>query len=260
MERRNPRELLDFSGRTVLVTGGGTGIGAATVRRFAEAGAAVAVHYNRSREAAEALAAYARSRGVEARALQADLTVEAEVGRLFREVEGTLAAPDILINNAGIYPLERLSEMRLDSWEAMMAANLRSVFLCTREAARSMAGDGERDRSIINIASIEGIQPAPMHSHYNASKGGVITYTKASALELAPIRVNAISPGLIRREGIEEGWPDGVKRWREACLLGELGAPEDVADAALFLSSPGAAWITGQNLCVDGGITARPLF
>ncbi|MFW5811350.1 MAG: SDR family oxidoreductase, partial [Alkalispirochaetaceae bacterium] len=64
----------------------------------------------------------------------------------------------------------------------------------------------------------------------------------------------------IRREGIEEGWPEGVKRWREACLLGELGAPEDVADAALFLSSPGAAWITGQNLCVDGGITARPLF
>lgn len=123
-----------------------------------------------------------------------------------------------------------------------------------------MAGEGARDRSIINIASIEGIQPAAMHSHYNASKGGVITYTKAAALELAPIRVNAISPGLIWRDGIEEAWPDGVRRWREAALLGELGAPEEIADAALFLASPGAQWITGQNLCVDGGITARQLF
>lgn len=243
-----------------MVTGAGTGIGAATARRFAEAGANVVVHYNRSSDGAEAVAAFARDRGVTALAVPADLTDESAVERLFAVTQEELAVPDVLVNNAGIYPPARLAEMTLDGWEAMMAANLRSVFLCTRQAARTMTGHGASERSIINIASIEGLQPAPMHSHYNASKGGVITYTKAAALELAPIRVNAISPGLIWREGIEEAWPDGVRRWKAAALLGTLGMPEEVADAALFLASSGAGWITGQNLCVDGGVTARPLF
>ncbi|MDQ4078313.1 MAG: SDR family oxidoreductase, partial [Chloroflexota bacterium] len=116
--------------------------------------------------------------------------------------------------------------------------------------------------AIVNIASIEAERPAPLHAHYNAAKGGVLMYTRSAALELGPhgIRVNAVSPGLIWREGIEEQWPEGVARWREAAPLTRLGRPEDVADACLFLASPAARWISGTNLVVDGGVLVRPAF
>jgi len=100
------------------------------------------------------------------------------------------------------------------------------------------------------------------HSHYAAAKAAVIAHTRAAAQELAPhgIRVNAVSPGLIWKEGIEQAWPDGVRRWHGRAPLERMGMPEDVADACLFLASPGARWITGVNLVVDGGVTARQLF
>src|SRR4029079_17894897 len=104
--------------------------------------------------------------------------------------------------------------------------------------------------AIVNITSIEAESPAAGHSHYNAAKAGVLMYTRAAALELAAhgIRVNAVAPGLIWREGIEEAWPDGVARWKRAAPLGRLGRAEDVADACLFLASPAARWITGASL------------
>jgi NAD(P)-dependent dehydrogenase (short-subunit alcohol dehydrogenase family) len=153
-----------------------------------------------------------------------------------------------------------------EEWDAMIDANLRSVFLCTQIAARQMVNQPKIDQdlagAIINIASIEGENPAPMHSHYNAAKGGVLMYTRASAFELGAqgIRVNAVSPGLIWTEGIEKSWPDGVDRWHEAAPLERLGMPDDVADACLFLASPAARWITGANLRVDGGVMTRPSF
>jgi len=119
-----------------------------------------------------------------------------------------------------------------------------------------MRGDGG---AIVNIASIEGLQPAFDHSHYAASKAAVIMHTRAAALELgrAGIRVNSVSPGVIEAPGIEESWPEGVARWRAAAPLERLGHPSDVADAVLFLVSPAARWITGANLVVDGGVLAR---
>jgi 3-oxoacyl-[acyl-carrier protein] reductase len=113
--------------------------------------------------------------------------------------------------------------------------------------------------AIVNVASIEGLQPAFAHSHYAASKAGVIMHTRAAALELGPkgIRVNCVSPGLIAAPGIEEGWPAGVARWHAAAPLHRLGTPIDVADAVLFLASPAARWITGANLVVDGGVLAH---
>jgi NAD(P)-dependent dehydrogenase (short-subunit alcohol dehydrogenase family) len=153
-----------------------------------------------------------------------------------------------------------------DEWDSVVDANLRSVFLCTQAAAHQMIAQGADDapntRAIVNVATIEAVNPAPNHSHYDAAKGGVLMHTRASAFELAAhgIRVNAVSPGLIWREGIEESWPDGVERWLKAAPLTRLGMPDDVADACLFLASSAARWITGANLLVDGGVMTKQIF
>jgi NAD(P)-dependent dehydrogenase (short-subunit alcohol dehydrogenase family) len=142
-----------------------------------------------------------------------------------------------------------------------MNANLRSVFLCTQAAARQMVAQASGG-AIVNITSIEAENPAPNHSHYNASKGGVLMYTRAAASELGQygIRVNAVAPGLIWKDNIEQTWPAGVARWRQAAPLGRLGMPEDVADACLFLVSPAARWITGASLTVDGGVMTHQIY
>ena len=131
----------------------------------------------------------------------------------------------------------------------------------TREAARLMAPQPrtERTAAIVNVSSIEGLQPAFDHSHYAASKAAVLMHTRAAALELGPagIRVNSVSPGLIDAEGLAESWPEGVERWHAAAPLERLGLPADVADAVLFLAAPAARWITGANLVVDGGVLAH---
>jgi hypothetical protein len=136
----------------------------------------------------------------------------------------------------------------------VIAANLTTTHLTTQAFAR--ATESGRGAAIVNIASIEASNVAPMHGHYVAAKAGVVMYTKAAARELGPhgIRVNAVSPGLIWREGLEEAWPDGVTRYQRAAPLGRLGRAEDVADACLFLSSDAARWITGVELIVDGGV------
>lgn len=261
MNERRVGDLLDLSGRSVLVTGAGRGIGAAIARRFAEAGAAVVVSFRTSAEGAAAVVRQIDDAGGTAVALQADVTRRAEVERL---VAGTIAVHgglDVLVNNAGIYPVSALLEMPDEEWSAVVDANLKSVHLCTREAAARMIqlGDGG---VIVNIASIEGHRPAPMHAHYAAAKAGVIMHTRSAAQELGlhGIRVNAVSPGLIHAPGIEDAWPEGVERWLQAAPLGRMGRPVEVADACLFLASPAAAWITGAVLPVDGGVLARPVF
>jgi NAD(P)-dependent dehydrogenase (short-subunit alcohol dehydrogenase family) len=254
-------ELLDFSGQTVIVTGSGSGLGAGIALRFAEAGAAVVVHYNTSAAGAQEVVAQIESLGGRAIAVQADVSRRPDVVRLFADTIGTFGRLDALINNAGTYPLSPLVEMSDDEWDLVVDSNLRSVFLCTQAAAKQMIAQGDGG-AIVNIASIEAENPAPMHSHYNASKGGVVMHTRAAASELGPhgIRVNVVSPGLIWREGIENTWPEGVDRWQKAAPLTRLGQPDDVADACLFLASPAARWITGANLRVDGGVMTKQIF
>lgn len=256
-----PSELFNFHSRVVLVTGAGRGLGAAIARRFAQAGAQVAVHYHSSSAAALELVSALERNGVAARAFPADLTQEEAVRSMFSEVRVHFGRLDVLVNNAGTYPVTPLLELSAAEWEQVLAANLRSLFLCTREAARGMVEAGEGG-VIINIATIEAEHPAPGHSHYDAAKAGVIAFTRSAALELggSGIRVNAVSPGLIWRKGIEDDWPQGVASWQAAAPLGRMGQPHEVADACLFLASPAARWITGTNLVVDGGISARSLF
>jgi len=253
--------LLDFRGKVVLVTGAGRGIGPGIALRFAEAGARVVVNYRESREGAEAVVAEIEAAGGEALARRADVTRAKEVASLFQVCDEVYGRLDVLINNAGTYPVAGLLEMSEGEWDAVLDSDLKSVFLCTQAAARLMVDRGVQG-AIVNIASIEAESPEPDHSHYDAAKAGVLMHTRSAAFELAPhgIRVNAVSPGLIWQPGIEESWPEGVARWQAATPLKRLGLPQDVADACLFLASPAARWITGVNLVVDGGVMVRPAF
>ncbi len=252
-----PQDLLNFHGRVVLVTGAGRGLGRGIAGRFAQAGAAVAVHYRGSREGALAAVAEIERAGGRALPFQADIAEAHNADALVHRVTVAFERLDVLINNAGAYPVSPLLEIPAEQWRQVMAANLDSVHYCTQAAARHMQEHG--GGAIVNVASIEAENAAPGHAHYSAAKAGVVMYTRTAALELGPhnIRVNAVSPGLLWREGLESDWPKGVERFTRAAPLGRLGQPDDVADACLFLASPAARWITGANLVVDGGVLAN---
>lgn len=253
-------ELLDFTGKAVIVTGASGGIGRGIALRFAEAGASIVVGYHTGQEAAaQVVDEIVRSGGL-ATAVGADATTAIGAKHLVAVCLETFGGVDVLINNAGAYPMASLLEMTEEAWATVLDANLRSAFLCTQAAATVMMKHG--GGSIINIASIEAENPAPMHAHYCAAKAGLVMLTRSSAAELGEhrIRVNSVSPGLIWRQGIEKAWPDGVERWLVAAPLPRLGTPEDVANACLFLASDGAGWISGANLRVDGGVMTHQIF
>lgn len=252
-------KLLDLSGRTAIVTGASGGIGGGIASRFAEAGANVVCHFNHNRSGADKIAAAITAAGRKASAYQADISTGDGAAGLVDHAVSAFGGVDILVNNAGRQPVQMLAEMGESDWNAMLAANVTGPFLLVRAFAdqRRQAG---KPGAVVNIASIEGHNPASGHGHYATSKAALLMFTKAAALEFGPsgVRVNSISPGLIHRDGIEQGWPEGVGRWKAAAALTRLGTPEDIADAALFLASDAARWITGADLIVDGGVSARP--
>ncbi|MFG2828884.1 SDR family NAD(P)-dependent oxidoreductase [Streptomyces sp. NPDC048434] len=250
--------LPDLRGQVALVTGAAGGLGRGIALRFAAAGAAVVAHYRTGAEAARALVERIEADGGSALALCADLAVEEECHRLVTEAAGWRGRLTALVNNAGVQPTQELAAMSLADWRAVADVNVHSVFACTQAAAAVMrAGAGG---SVTHIASIEADRPAPQHAHYCASKAAVVMHARGAALEYGAygIRVNSVSPGLIGRPGLAEDWPEGVRRWQAAAPAGRLGTPEDVGDACVFLASPMASWITGHDLVVDGGVSARP--
>lgn len=261
MQVPSPAQLLDFRGKTVIVTGASGGIGAGIASRFAEAGADVVIAYRSSERGAHTVVKRIESAGRRALAVQADLSQSAGAAALVDKTIHAFAALDVLINNAGSYPNSPLVGMSESEWDQVIADNLRSVHLCTQAAARAMIARGGSG-AIVNIASIEAHNPAPQHSHYVAAKAAVVMYTRSAALELGGqgIRVNCVSPGVIGREGLERDWPEGVQGYRSAVPLGRLGKPDDVADACLFLASPAARWITGADLVVDGGVLTHRVY
>ncbi|MFC0546062.1 SDR family NAD(P)-dependent oxidoreductase [Kutzneria chonburiensis] len=236
---------MSLHGKAALVTGATGGIGAGIAARLAAQGARVLAHYRtRPPDDPETLA------------VQADLREPAEVQRLLDAAVERLGGLDIVVNNAGVQPVRPLSELTLADWREVFAGTLDTAFLVTKAAAELLGPGG----SIINIGSIEGTLPAVGHAHYASAKAALLMHTKAAALEYGPrgLRVNAVSPGLISRPGLDEAWPEGVASWREHAPLGRLGTPEDVGDACAFLASDLARWITGQNLVVDGGMSVVP--
>lgn len=245
--------MLDLTGTAALVTGASGGIGRGIALRFAQAGAAVAVHHHRNDPT---VVAEIEAAGGTAVALRADLTDEVACHELVHAAAAWAGRLDTLVNNAGIQPVAPLAGMPAADWRAVFDANLTSAFSCTQAAARVMTGGG----SVVHIASIEATQPAPGHAHYSCAKAALVMHARTAALEYGPrgIRVNTVSPGLIDRPGLAASWPEGVERWTSAAPLTRLGTPEDVANACVFLASPLAAWITGHDLVVDGGVSGRP--
>lgn len=252
------RDLPDLTGQVVLVTGAAGGVGRGIALRFAAAGAEVVAHYRTGADAARALVARIEEDGGSALALRADLAVEEECHRLVAEAADWRGRLTALVNNAAVQPTQELAGMSLADWRAVADVNVHSVFACTQAAVAVMRAQGTG--SVTHIASIEADRPAPHHAHYCASKAAVVMHARAAALEYGAygIRVNSVSPGLIARPGLARDWPEGVRRWQAAAPAGRLGRPEDVGDACVFLASPMASWITGHELVVDGGVSARP--
>lgn len=248
------KDLLDLTGQTALVTGASGGIGSAIARKLRQAGAEVVLHCSND---VSKLAALSEELGA-AKCVACNLSSEANVESMISELEEQGTFPNLLVNNAGAQTVASIAKASAEIWQDINAVNLYGPYALTKHFSNAWIKQG-RAGAIVNIASIEGMDPAQDHAHYAASKAALLMFTKASALELGKhnIRVNAIAPGLISRTGIETDWPEGVERWQNAAPLKRLGTGEDVANAALFLLSSAAVWISGNTLVVDGGMSTK---
>jgi 3-oxoacyl-[acyl-carrier protein] reductase len=246
--------MIDLAGLHVLVTGGSRGIGAATSLAFARAGATVLVHY---REREEEAAALVEEMGAisnrDHRRFPCDLLEPSEIVELFDYVASEWGKLDCLVNNAGVWLHNPLSQFDEERFLQTMRINLRGPFLCTRYALPFLRKS--KEPSIVNVASTSGQRGEAYYSPYSASKGAIISATKAWALELAPeIRVNCVAPGWVDTEMCEVPFADGGRAEIEAGIpLGRVAAPDDVAGPIVFLASPLARHMTGEILNVNGG-------
>jgi 3-oxoacyl-[acyl-carrier protein] reductase len=239
--------------RTALVTGASRGIGRAAAIALGAAGFAVCVNYRAQEDAAREVVRTIRAADGEATAIQADVSKREEVEALFRQVGEQLGPPAVLVNNAGITRDTLLLRLSEDDWDAVLNTNLRGAYLCTKVALRSMLK--ARWGRIINVSSVVGLTGNPGQANYAAAKAGLIGFTRSVAREVAnrSITVNALAPGYITTD-ITRDLPEELKaRILEMIPAGRFGTPEDVADAAVFLASDAARYITGQVLNVDGG-------
>ncbi len=246
----------DLNGKTVLITGSSTGIGAALARAFAAQGSVVAVHYARSAEAANALVSEITTAGGMAQAFQADLTESAAARSLVDAVVARLGGIDILINNAGAL-VQRISTAELDEalYDRVLDVNIRSAVMCTQAALPSLK---QRRGTVINTGSIAGRNGGgPGAGIYGATKAFIQNWTRNLAKELAPLgmRANAVAPGVIQTPFHDQFTsPELMETMRQSIPLQRIGTPEDVVGAYLFLASEQAsAYITGQVIEVNGG-------
>ncbi len=232
----------------IVVTGANGGLGAAIVEVLAARGATVVAHVRLAGSSPDGAAS----------TVAADLGDPSAAELIMAETLSVHGRINGLVNCAGVQPVTPFAAISDDDWQHMLDINLSAAHRLTQHAATAMKDHG--GGSIVHIASIEGSRPAVGHAHYAVSKAGLIMHAKAAALELGPIgvRVNAVSPGLLARQGLADDWPDGVARWLQRAPLGRLGSGEDVAHACAFLLSDEASFITGTNLIVDGGMSACP--
>lgn len=246
--------MISFSGKSVLITGGSRGIGAAAARMFAQAGANVAIGFRDQVDAANMVLEDCRAHKVSAIALAADVADQAQVEEMVKQVVTELGALDVIVNNAGIWKEAAIEQMTEAQLEETLKINLNSIFYCCRAAARQMIA--QKSGVIVNISSTAGQRGEPLHSHYAATKGAAISLTKSLAVELAPhgIRVNCVAPGWVDTDMSKESLasPDAAKIL-QTIPLGRVGTPEELAGPILFAASEWATFITGEVINVNGG-------
>ena len=236
--------------KTVLITGASRGIGAAIAEAFAEAGYFPIINYTKNNSAAQALSQKIQDKfNIKSLVYKCDVSDSEAVRKMFGEI-GDI---DVLVNNAGISQQRLFTDITDEDWRKMMSVNLDGVFYCSREALKGMIK--RKSGSIINVSSMWGEVGASCEVHYSASKSAVIGLTKALAKEVAPsnIRVNCIAPGVIDTDMMKDFDDETRNALVEETPLLRLGKPEDIANAAVFLASEKASFITGQTLSVNGG-------
>jgi glucose 1-dehydrogenase len=262
--------LRGLEGRNVLVTGGSSGIGQAIAVRFAEYGANVAINYLRQPEEAagteeqvHACVRKVQREGVRDVLVRGDVSNEDDVARMVGEAVDALGGLDVLVNNAGIQISRPSEELSSEDFDRVLAVNLRGSFMCAREAIRHFLAQA-KPGSIVNISSVHQLIPKPGYLGYSASKGGMQNLTRTLALEYAGrgIRVNGVGPGAtvtpINRAWIDD--PEKRRQVEEHIPMRRAGDADEMAGVTAFLASDDAAYITGQTIFVDGGLTLYPSF
>jgi glucose 1-dehydrogenase len=262
--------LRGLEGKNVLVTGGSSGIGQAIAVRFAEYGANVAINYLSTPDEAEgteeqvhACVAKVQREGVQDVLVGGDVSKEEDVVRMVGEAAEQLGGVDVLVNNAGIQISRPSHELSTAEFDKVIAVNLRGSFLCAREAISHFVED-DKAGSIVNVSSVHQLIPKPNYLGYSASKGGMQNLTRTLALEYADrgIRVNGVGPGAtvtpINRAWIDD--PEKRQQVEEHIPMKRAGDADEMAGVTCFLASDDAAYITGQTIFVDGGLTLFPSF
>jgi len=251
---------MSFENQVALVTGAAMGMGLATAKAFAEAGAAVALaDYNK--EALQAVAQDLIDAGHQVLAIHCDVSDEAEVGAMIQQTTATFGRLDAAFNNAGIMiPAVETADAKGEDFERVVAINLRGIWNCMKYELRQMLEQGSG--CIVNNSSIAGLTASPRRASYGATKHGVLGLTKSAAVEYAAqgIRINAVCPGSIETpmvtDMIEKGWIT-MDDMIGTLPIQRIGQPEEIASAVLWLCSPGAGFVIGHSLVVDGGFTAQ---
>ena len=245
---------MSANNKTAIVTGAGRGIGKGIAVALAKDGYNI-VAADLNKADAETVAKEINGMGVESVGVECDVSSAVAVEALFKQTVAKFGKLDALVNNAGIYPFVPFEKMTASDWDKVMAVNLKSVFLCSHEAAKVLPPGG-RIVSVSSVASLIGFEGL---AHYCASKGGINGFTRALALELAPrkITVNAVAPGAINTPGASGGGDEQTKQTVALIPLARMGEPTDIANAVAFLVSDKSDYITGQVVVVDGGWTLR---